>query len=166
MSNATISAKATTELQEWTQADEKAWENAANFKDAAGVEHRFIQHDPANAKAGHFMYVYGSHAGAEFMHNFEVVKIKATPQVSKLLNIIQAHTDKVLVRLRGGDGTLYRGADIKFAFNVTEGTPFYTNMRDAAFNSPVYIPMGKNNPNALDLGKVIALCKFAAKSQA
>lgn len=166
MSNATISAKATTELQAWTQADDKAWENAANFKDAAGVEHRFIQHDPANAKAGHFMYVYGSHAGAEFMHNFEVVKIKATPEHSKLLNIIQAHTDKVLVRLRGGDGTLYRGADINFSFNVTEGTLFYTNMRKGAFEAPVYIPLSKDDPEALDLGKLVALSKFVAKSQA
>ena len=98
------------------------------------------------------------------MHNFEVVKIKATPQASQLLNIIQAHTDKVLVRERGGDGTLYRGADIKFSFNITEGTPFYTNMRDAAFNSPFFIPMGKNNPNALDLGKVVAIFKALAKS--
>ena len=164
MSNVTISAKATTELQEWTQADDKAWENAANFKDAAGVEHRFIQHDPANAKDGHFMYVHGKHAGAEFLHNFEVVKIKATPEHSKLLNIIQAHTDKVLVRLRGGDGTLYRGADIKFSFNITEGTPFYTNMRDAAFKAPLYIPIGKSNPEAIDLGKVVAVFKALAKS--
>ena len=163
MSIATISAKATTELQKWSAKDEQDWMNAHNYVDPSGTQHRFIQHDPANARAGHFMYVYGNHGGSEFMTQFEVVKIKATPSVSKLLGIMQAHTDKVLVRERGGDGTLYRGADIKFAFNISEGTPFFSNIRDAAFNSPVYIPMGKNNANALDLGKLIALCQHIAK---
>ena len=161
MSNATISSKAVSTFLTWTEEDDKAYDHAPMFRDPTNKLHQYIPHDVKRGSSLDnpvFYYLHGRVANKEWYEQFELHKVKGTPQVSKLLGIAEVQLDKVL--LRHSDGKLYRGADLDFSFNCTEGTLFFNAITTSAFTwargKRIFIPAKQ-----LDVAKYIALCQAA-----
>lgn len=161
MSKATISSKAVSTFLTWTEEDDKAYDHAPMFRDPSDELHQYIPHDVKRCSSMNnpvFYYLHGRVANKEWYEQFELYKVKGTPQLSKLLGIVEVQLDKVL--LRHSDGKLYRGADLDFSFNCTEGTLFFNAITTSAFTwakgNRIFIP-----ERQLDLAKYIALYQAA-----